>query len=171
MTTSISDDRVELIRSTARDLGFDVCETAALPDNWPAAEALRAFAGGGRHGTMAWMESTLERRSHPRAMWPGARSAVVVGMNYGPDRDPLEPLKDRSSAAISVYAQGSDYHDLIKGKLKMLAGTIGGRLGAEVKVFVDTAPLMEKPLAALAGLGWQGKHTNLVSREFGSWLF
>ncbi|HEX3406690.1 MAG TPA: tRNA epoxyqueuosine(34) reductase QueG, partial [Caulobacteraceae bacterium] len=121
--------------------------------------------------TMDWMERTAERRAHPRAMWPDACSAIVLGLNYGPDHDPLEALKDGSRAAISVYAQGDDYHALIKQRLKRLASWIQARLGGEVKVFVDTAPLMEKPLAAAAGVGWQGKHTNLVSREFGSWLF
>ncbi len=117
------------------------------------------------------MARTAERRAHPRAMWPDARSAIVLGVNYGPDCDPLEALKLRSHAAISVYAQGDDYHELIKKRLKRLASWIQARRGGEVKVFVDTAPLMEKPLAEAAGLGWQGKHTNLVSREFGSWLF
>ncbi len=104
-------------------------------------------------------------------MWPDARSAIMLGMNYGPDHDPREALLARTRGAISVYAQGRDYHDVIKGRLKALAGQVQRRLGGEVKVFVDTAPLMEKPLAAQAGLGWQGKHTNLVSRDFGSWLF
>jgi epoxyqueuosine reductase len=120
---------------------------------------------------MDWIETTAARRAHPRALWPQARSAVVLGMNYGPDHNPLEALEHPANGAISVYAQGRDYHELIKGRLKTLAGLMVRRLGGEVKVFVDTAPLMEKPLAALAGLGWQGKHTNLVSREFGSWLF
>ncbi|HEY5289409.1 MAG TPA: tRNA epoxyqueuosine(34) reductase QueG [Caulobacteraceae bacterium] len=171
MTISTSRESTRFVQAVARNLGFDVCEMAPIADDWPAAAALREFVGGGRHGAMTWMEETLERRAHPRAMWPGARSAVVVGMNYGPDADPLAALENKSRAAISVYAQGRDYHDLIKGKLKTLAGAVAARLGGEVKVFVDTAPLMEKPLAALAGLGWQGKHTNLVSREFGSWLF
>jgi epoxyqueuosine reductase len=120
---------------------------------------------------MEWMETTATRRGHPTALWPQARSAVVLGMNYGPDEDPLEAARRRSAGAISVYAQGRDYHDLIKGRLKALAAAMGRRLGEPVKVFVDTAPLMEKPLAARAGVGWQGKHTNLVSRDFGSWLF
>jgi epoxyqueuosine reductase len=120
---------------------------------------------------MDWLETTLDRRSHPRGLWREARSAVVVGMNYGPDRDPLAALEARSHAAISVYAQGRDYHGLIKGRLTTLASQMRSRVGGQAKVFVDTAPLMEKPLAALAGIGWQGKHTNLVSREFGSWLF
>jgi epoxyqueuosine reductase len=171
MTTSTFKDADELIRTRARSLGFEVCEFTPVTEPWAAGEALRAFVAEGRHGTMRWMRSTLERRSHPRNMWPDARSAVVVAMNYGPDHDPLAVLAQRSRAAISVYAQGRDYHDVIKGRLKTLAGLIRRRLGGEVKVFVDTAPLMEKPLAALAGVGWQGKHTNLVSRDFGSWLF
>jgi epoxyqueuosine reductase len=152
-------------------LGFDACGFARVDAPWPAAARLAEYLDEGRHGTMAWMERTAERRSHPRAMWPDARSAIVLGLNYGPDRDPLEALKRRWAGAISVYAQGDDYHDLIKTRLKRLAGELQVRLGGEVKVFVDTAPLMEKPLAEAAGLGWQGKHTNLVSRKFGSWLF
>jgi epoxyqueuosine reductase len=167
----VGEEKERFIRSTARSLGFEVCEFASVTEPWTAGDSLRAFVAEGRHGTMAWMRSTLERRVHPRSMWPDARSAVVVAMNYGPDHDPLAVLADRSKAAISVYAQGRDYHHVIKGRLKALAGTLQRRLGGEVKVFVDTAPLMEKPLAARAGVGWQGKHTNLVSREFGSWLF
>jgi epoxyqueuosine reductase len=167
----VATDTADLIRSAAARLGFEVCEFASVDAPWPAAGALAQFVRQGRHGTMDWMASTLDRRSHPRALWPAARSAGVVGMNYGPDRDPLSALNDRAHAAISVYAQGRDYHALIKGRLKTLAGDIARRCDAEVKVFVDTAPLMEKPLAALAGVGWQGKHTNLVSRDHGSWLF
>ncbi len=111
------------------------------------------------------------RRGHPRAMWPHAKSAIVLGLNYGPTDDPLAALERRDRGAISVYAQGDDYHGLIKGRLKTLAGAVKARAGCQVKVFVDTAPLMEKPLAQAAGLGWQGKHTNLVSREHGSWLY
>src|SRR6185312_3295586 len=110
-------------------------------------------------------------RADPRAMWPAARSAILLGVNYGPVRDPLAALARRDRGAISAYAQGDDYHDVVKKKLKALGGFIHQRFGADVKVFVDTAPVMEKPLAARAGLGWQGKHTNLVSRQFGSWLF
>ena len=120
---------------------------------------------------MGWMETTLARRAHPTAMWDGARSAIVLGLNYGPDHDPLPGMEDRSAGYISVYARGDDYHELIKGRLKTLAGQIAARTGEEVKVFVDTAPLMEKPLAQRAGLGWQGKHTNLLSRTHGNWLF
>lgn len=163
--------QVAFIRAAALKLGFEACGIADVSQPWEAGERLQAFVDAGRHGTMTWMEATRERRAHPRAMWPQARSAVVVGMNYGPDQDPMDRLAETTRAAISVYAQGRDYHQVIKGRLKTLAGQIARRLGGEVKVFVDTAPVMEKPLAALAGLGWQGKHTNLVSREFGSWLF
>jgi epoxyqueuosine reductase len=171
MTTWTSDTARDEIRRRAKRLGFDACGFASVTGAWPASEHLKAFIDAGRHGTMDWLAETAPRRAHPAGLWPDARTAVVLGMNYGPRHDPLEALKARSNAAISVYAQGRDYHALIKGRLKELAGLIKKRLGGEVKVFVDTAPLMEKPLAALAGLGWQGKHTNLVSREFGSWLF
>ena len=120
---------------------------------------------------MAWLKDEADRRCRPNALWPEAASVVMVGLNYGPAEDPLALLAERSRGAISVYARHRDYHDLIKGRLKVLAGRFKARTGSEVKVFVDTAPLMEKPLAAAAGLGWQGKHTNLVSRTFGSWLF
>lgn len=120
---------------------------------------------------MEWMADTAERRADPRTLWPDARSVVLVGMNYGPDCDPLADLARPDRATISVYARNRDYHDVIKGKLKELAGFLAGRSGSEVKVFVDTAPVMEKPLAQAAGIGWQGKHTVLVSRDFGSWLF
>ncbi|MES2032802.1 MAG: tRNA epoxyqueuosine(34) reductase QueG [Pseudomonadota bacterium] len=159
------------IRNEALSLGFDVCGFASAADVWPAGERLETFVAEGLHGTMGWMADTLPRRAHPTGMWPDARSAIVLGINYGPDSDPLEALKTRSRGVISVYAQGDDYHELIKGRLKTLAGQIVARHGGAVKVFVDTAPLMEKPLAQRAGLGWQGKHTNLVSRELGSWLF
>jgi epoxyqueuosine reductase len=171
MTTSISEDPKGLIRAKSKALGFDVCGFARATDPWPASARLEAFIARGRHGTMAWMETTAERRSHPGKLWGAARSAIVLGMNYGPRDDPLAATRRRTSAAISVYAQGRDYHQVIKGRLKTLAGQVKRRLGGEVKVFVDTAPLMEKPLAERAGLGWQGKHTNLVSEDFGSWLF
>jgi len=167
----ISDTPNDRIRRQALSLGFDVCGFASAADAWPAGERLHQFVGEGLHGTMGWMAETLERRRHPTGMWPEARTAVMLGVNYGPDRDPLEALKDRSRGAISVYAQADDYHEVIKGRLNQLAGWMAARVGGDVKVFVDTAPLMEKPLAQRAGLGWQGKHTNLVSRELGSWLF
>jgi epoxyqueuosine reductase len=159
------------LRDRALAIGFDACGFARIAEAWPAAERLQAFVAAGRHGEMAWMKTTLSRRASPSGLWPKARSAIVLGVNYGPDDDPRGRLAARDRAAISVYAQGDDYHELIKGRLKTLAGFVVSRYGGEVKVFVDTAPLMEKPLAEAAGLGWQGKHTNLVSRAFGSWLF
>ncbi len=171
MTTSISENPKDLIRAKALAIGFDFCGFAAVDEPWLAGQRLSQFVAEGLHGTMGWMEETLERRSHPTSMWADARSAVVLGMNYGPDTDPLAALADPTRAAISVYAQGDDYHEVVKKRLKILAGWIIERFGGEVKVFVDTAPLMEKPLAEKAGVGWQGKHTNLVSRGFGSWLF
>jgi epoxyqueuosine reductase len=142
------------------------------PDAAPEAKArLEQFIAMGAHGDMDWMAATAERRGDPRALWPDVRSIVMLGINYGPDHDPLAILKLRERGAISVYAQGEDYHEIIKPKLKELARWLVAQAGGDVKVFVDTAAVMEKPLAAAAGLGWQGKHTNLVSREFGSWLF
>ena len=167
MTTSTS----ELIAAKACELGFDACRFARVDEAWAAGGRLHEFIDHGRHGEMDWMATTAERRAHPNAMWGGARSAIMLGVNYGPDANPLEALAHRDRGVISAYAQGDDYHELIKGRLKQLASWLAAKFGGELKVFVDTAPLMEKPLAARAGLGWQGKHTNLVSREFGSWLF
>ncbi len=171
MTISISEAKKGLIRSWSGTVGFDVCGFASATAPWPNKAHLAEFVADGRHGSMTWLETTAARRGHPTAMWPEACTAIMLGMNYGPDSDPREALERRSEGTISVYAQGRDYHDLIKGRLKGLAGEIARRLDAEVKIFVDTAPLMEKPLAERAGIGWQGKHTNLVSRRFGSWLF
>ncbi len=173
MTISISDPAPpeDRIRREALALGFDDCRFARADQPWTAGDRLFDFIARGRHGQMSWLETTAERRAHPQAMWPGARSAVLLGVNYGPESDPRELLARPDRGAISVYAQGSDYHDLIKKRLKRLASWMAATFGAEVKVFVDTAPLMEKPLAERSGLGWQGKHTNLVSRRFGSWLF
>ncbi len=165
------DDAKVWIRDEAAAFGFDSCGFAATAAAWTAAGRLRTFVETGRHGAMTWLAETLERRRHPNGLWAEARSAIVVGMNYGPDADPMTILAHRTRAAVSVYAQGRDYHGLLKGRLKSLAGRLKWRFGGEVKAFVDTAPLMEKPLAQRAGLGWQGKHTNLVSRDFGSWLF
>ena len=161
----------EPLKSLAAEIGFTDARICRADEAWNAGARLAEFVAEGRHGSMAWMEETLERRQHPTAMWPDAKSAVVVAMNYGPDADPLPLLERKSEGVISVYAQNNDYHDLIKKRLKQLARAFVAETGAEVKVFVDTAPLMEKPLAAKAGMGWQGKHTNLVSREHGSWLF
>lgn len=144
----------------------------ARPDAAPETVArLRQFLAEGFHGEMAWLATTADRRSSPRGLWPQAKSVIMLGLNYGPERDPLAALAMRDRATISVYARNRDYHDLIKGKLKRVAQRFAAKTGSAVKVFVDTAPLMEKPLAEAAGVGWQGKHTNLVSRDFGSWLF
>lgn len=159
------------LKSLALDTGFTAARICRADEAWSAGERLAEFVAQGRHGTMAWMEDTLARRQHPTAMWPDAKSAVVVALNYGPETDPLPLLERRSEGVISVYAQNADYHDLIKKRLKHFARAFVAETGAEVKVFVDTAPLMEKPLAGKAGMGWQGKHTNLVSRQHGSWLF
>ncbi|WP_421789347.1 tRNA epoxyqueuosine(34) reductase QueG [Hyphobacterium sp.] len=158
-------------RAKAKGLGFSSLRICRADEAWEAAARLEAFVEQGHHGTMAWMKDTLDRRKHPNGMWPQAKSAIIVAMNYGPDADPLEDLENTSAGNISVYARHRDYHDVIKGRLKQLAGQVAKGTGEEVKVFVDTAPLMEKPLAEKAGLGWQGKHTNLVSRELGSWFF
>ena len=120
---------------------------------------------------MDWMAKHADRRGDPRALWEDTRAIVMLGVNYGPPDDPLAILRERLCGAISVYAQGDDYHEIIKPRLKALGRWLIETAGGEVKVFVDTAPVMEKPLAQAAGLGWQGKHTNVVSREFGSWLF
>ena len=170
MQSSISDPEARL-KERALALGFDAAGIARADEAWPAGDRLKTFVELGRHGEMAWMETTLERRSAPTAMWPEARSALVVALNYGPDHNPLDTLAQTATGNISVYARGRDYHDVIKSRLKQLAGEVASITGADVKVFVDTAPLMEKPLAHKAGLGWQGKHTNLVSRELGSWFF
>ncbi len=159
------------VKQLADALGFDACKVCRVDEAWAASDHLVAFVEEGRHGQMEWMETTLARRKTPTAMWPAAKSGVVVAMNYGPDHNPLEMLDHKSHGNISVYARGRDYHDTLKKRLKQLARGFVEETGAEVKVFVDTAPLMEKPLAAKAGLGWQGKHTNLVSREIGNWFF
>ena len=159
------------LASEARALGFD-CVGVTAPDAIAeAAGHFRAFLDTGAHGEMDWLAANPERRADPRSLWPAVRSVIMLGVNYGPDENPLAILESRTRGAISVYAQGDDYHDLIKKRLKALARWLVATSGCEVKVFVDTAAVMEKPLAQAAGLGWQGKHTNLVSREFGSWLF
>jgi epoxyqueuosine reductase len=160
------------IYARAKRLGFEGPYIVDLDSFGDEAErGLREFIDKGHHGSMSWIKETLARRGHPKHMWPEARSALVFGLNYGPEADPLESLKYPEHAAISVYARNRDYHDVIKGRLKELAGIIARDLDSQVKVFVDTAPLMEKPLAQAGGLGWQGKHTNLVNQDYGSWLF
>ncbi len=144
----------------------------ARPDSVPhVGERLRAFLADGAHGDMEWMAANADRRGDPRAMWPQVRSIIMLGLNYGPADDPLAVLKDRERGGISVYARGDDYHDVIKPRLKQLGRWLIDAAGGDIKVFVDTAAVMEKPLAQASGLGWQGKHTNLVSLDLGSWLF
>jgi epoxyqueuosine reductase len=167
MPTSIS----ETIRAEARALGFDAVRITGAEGPEGGGARLQQFLDDGYHGSMAWMEARASWRADPRIMWPQAKSAIMLGTNYGPGDDPLAVLNRKDRGAISVYARNDDYHDVVKKNLKALAGLIHQRFHADVKVFVDTAPVMEKPLAARAGIGWQGKHTNLVSRQFGSWLF
>ena len=159
------------LASEARALGFD-CIGVSEPDaTKEAAKRFREFLEAGAHGDMDWLAAHPERRADPRVLWSAVRSVIMLGVNYGPDENPLSILEQRTRGAISVYAQGDDYHDLIKKRLKALARWLVAASPCEVKVFVDTAAVMEKPLAQASGLGWQGKHTNLLSREFGSWLF
>ena len=171
MTEHATLDRKDALARQAQALGFD-CIGVTDPDSiGDAGQYFHAFLKAGGHGDMDWLAAHPERRADPRVLWPGVRSIIMLGVNYGPDGNPLAILQRRSRGAISVYAQGDDYHDLIKKRLKALARWLVATSGGEVKVFVDTAAVMEKPLAQAAGLGWQGKHTNLVSRQFGSWLF
>src|SRR4051812_6449684 len=161
----------ESLTREARALGFDCIGVTDPQSIAQAGKHFREFLAAGAHGDMDWLAASPERRTDPRVLWPGVRSVIMLGVNYGPDENPLHILEQRTRGAISVYAQGDDYHDLIKKRLKMLARWLAATSGDDVKVFVDTAAVMEKPLAQAAGLGWQGKHTNLVSRELGSWLF
>jgi epoxyqueuosine reductase len=159
------------IRAEALKLGFDAVGFAGPDLADQAREALAEFLAQGFHGEMDWLAERGAQRASPKELWPDCKSVVVLALNYAPERDPLPELDARDSGYVSVYARGRDYHDLIKGRLKTLGQKIHARWGGELKVFVDTAPVMEKPLAQRAGIGWQGKHTNLVSRDFGSWLF
>jgi epoxyqueuosine reductase len=161
----------QIIRDKALEMGFDAVGFASARADAKDAEALNAFLAKGLHGDMDWMARTAARRPDPQKLMPEARSIVVLGANYGPKDDPLAPLARKDRATVSVYAQGEDYHDTVKKRLKRLGRWMAETHACDVKVFVDTAPVMERPLAARAGLGWQGKHTNLVSRAFGSWLF
>ena len=167
MPTSIS----ERLRAKATQEGFSgirITSADAAPEQ---AERLRSFIGRNYHGDMEWLATTAERRAAPKALWPEAQSAIVFAMTYGQGLDAFERLERKSQGVISIYALNRDYHEVVKGKLKKIATWFASVAKAEVKVFVDTAPLMEKPLAHAAGLGWRGKHTNLVSRELGSWFF
>jgi epoxyqueuosine reductase len=159
------------LRERARSLGFSELRIARADLPRRAGEHFRQFLAAGRQGDMDWLARDAERRASPGRLWPAARTAIVLAQTYGPPADPLIELEDRHAGYVSVYARNRDYHDVMKGRLKELAQWLHARSDAEVKVFVDTAPILEKPLAQQAGLGWQGKHTNLVSRRLGSWFF
>ncbi len=159
------------IREEAHALGFDALGVADPDAVRPAGAKLKQALAAGWHGGMDWLAERAEARADPRVLWPEVRSVLMLGVNYAIDDDPLAGLADPRTGNISVYARRKDYHTIIRKRLKRLAAFIVARTGGSVKVFVDTAPVMEKPLAEAAGLGWQGKHTNLVSRSFGSWLF
>ncbi|PAX08027.1 tRNA epoxyqueuosine(34) reductase QueG [Sphingomonas lenta] len=161
----------ERIRDEAAELGFAACGIARADAAPRAAERLAEWLEQGRHGSMIWMEERRHHRASPAGLWPEVRSVVSLGMSYAPALDPLALAGEGDRGRISVYAQGADYHDVVKRQLKALGRWLATEAGGDLKVFVDTAPVMEKPLAEAAGLGWQGKHTNLVSREHGSWLF
>jgi epoxyqueuosine reductase len=162
-------EKKDSIRQRALSEGFDVAGFCSADGD--DGDALGRFLAEGRHGDMAWMAETARRRGSPKALWPEARSVVVLGLNYTPREDPLKALARHDRGVVSVYAQGKDYHDVVKKRLKRVARWMAETQDCDVKVFVDTAPVMEKPQAARAGVGWQGKHTNVVSRTFGSWLF
>ncbi len=159
----------ETIRQRLLDEGFDAVGFTVPAAVGDAAAGLSTYLASGHHGDMAWM--VRPERDGPEKLWPEVRSIIMAAMNYGPDHDPMDNLKNRMSGNISIYARNRNYHDVIKGRLKTVAGWMAARTGKPVKVFTDTAPIMEKPLAHAAGVGWQGKHTNLVSRTYGSWLF
>jgi epoxyqueuosine reductase len=161
----------DLIRDRALALGFDAVGFGEARLGPESRQRLAAFLAAGQHGDMGWLATRAEQRAQPAVLWPEARSVIALGLSYAPSTDPLAPLQQPDRGTISAYARGRDYHDLLKGKLKHLAAFVASRFGAGVKVFVDTAPVMEKPLAEAAGLGWMGKHTNVVSRKHGSWLF
>jgi epoxyqueuosine reductase len=161
----------DAIRNRALALGFDAVGFARAELAESACDGLAKFLAAGHHGDMGWLAARAEERASPRGLWSDAKTVIVLGMSYAPETDPLAALAHPDRGAVSVYAQGRDYHDVVKQRLKALGRWIGDTWGDQLKVFVDTAPVMEKPLAEAAGLGWQGKHTNLVSRDFGSWLF
>jgi epoxyqueuosine reductase len=167
----VTDEARQAVRDHALGLGFDAVGVTRAKLAQHAKEQLAEFVESGYHGDMGWLADKIDRRGDPQSLWSGARSIIVLAKNYGPDCDPLEGLGARDSGNLSVYARNRDYHDTMKKRLKALARWMVEKFAAEVKVFVDTAPVMEKPIAASAGIGWQGKHTNLVSRQFGSWLF
>lgn len=164
-------DIVARIRAKAAECGFVACGIARADAAPRTAERLRQWLDAGRHGSMIWMEERAEQRGSPAALWSEVRSVIALGMSYAPAIDPLALAEERARGRISVYAQGGDYHDVVKKALKTLGRWLAHESGCDLKVFVDTAPVMEKPLSEAAGLGWQGKHSNLVSRAHGSWLF
>jgi len=159
------------LKQASTEIGFDVMAVTNAEFDELISQRLSQFISQNYHGEMGWLADTEQRRQSPQHMWEDAQSAIILGCNYGPNHDPMTALVKTDKGNISVYARGRDYHDVLKGRLKQIAGQLASRSGWQVKVFVDTAPLMEKPLAAKAGIGWQGKHTNLVSRDYGSWLF
>lgn len=159
------------LQQQAFELGFDQFGVTSAAVSESIAQGLREFVDKNHHGSMAWLADRLHHRESPQNLWPAAKSVIMVALNYGPKDDPRPLLDEKSRGNISVYARGKDYHELLKKRLKALARQMVETYGCELKVFVDTAPVPEKPLAAAAGLGWQGKHTNMVSRDFGSWLF
>ena len=161
----------EAIRAKAAELGFSACGFARADSVEAAGADLKRWIEAGHHGTMGWMEERAHQRVSPLALWPEARSAIALGMSYAPASNPLALAERSEIGRISVYAQGGDYHKTVKKALKALGRWLAEQAGCELKVFVDTAPVLEKPLAQAAGVGWQGKHTNLVSREHGSWMF
>ncbi len=167
---SVTDLKEKLV-AEARDIGFELARVCRPWDVPQVPDRLGVFLSEGRHGTMSWMEERVHWRGAPQVLWPDAKSVIMLGESYCPDHDPLDVLNMPDRAGISVYAQNRDYHDVLKKKLKRLARWLIAEAGGEVKVFVDTAPVPEKPLGQAAGLGWQGKHTNLVSRQMGSWFF
>ena len=162
---------IKTIEQQAKAVGFDAFGLAPVTIPERNKQRLADFVAQGSHGTMGWMETRIEQRADPITLWPEVRSIIVLGMNYGPEHDPLERLDQKSRANISVYAENKDYHDLVKRRLKQLGRWLVEKTGCDIKVFVDTAPVLENAIAAQSGVGWQGKHTNVVSREFGSWLF
>lgn len=170
--TSLNAGVTARIKQEAARLGFAACGIAPAADDPVRAARLEQWLAEGNHGAMEWMETRFDHRKGPQSLWPAAQSVIALGMSYAPAGDPMALADAKDRARISVYAQGADYHDVVKRALKALARWIVAEVpGAEVKVFVDTAPVMEKPLGEAAGIGWQGKHTNLVSRHHGSWLF
>ena len=164
-------DLSKQLADVAQEAGFDCLGMIGVDEVTDLRGALEHFVQEGRHGDMGWLSDHMERRAQPTGLWSDVRSVIMLGMNYGPDSDPLAGLDQKSNGVISVYAKGKDYHSIINKRLKRVAGWLAQTTGEQVKIFVDTAPVTEKPLAASAGLGWQGKHTNIVSRDFGSWLF